>query len=95
MESMKFTKEALMVEMSSMALPSTQKNFIRKVTERKKRKQESHLNSKLSFGHENSKAMSSESLGGIEKYKLQNRKSILGWLSKSHELVKIQIHLNF
>lgn len=41
------------------------------------------------FGHKNSKAMSSDSLGGIEKYKLQNRKPILGWLSKSHELVKI------
>lgn len=30
------------------------------------------------FGHKNSKVMSSDSLGGIEKYKLQNRKSILG-----------------
>lgn len=40
------------------------------------------------FGLKNSKVMSSDSLGGIEKYKLQNRKSILGWLSKSYEVVK-------
>lgn len=40
------------------------------------------------FGHETGKAVSSESLGETEKYKLQNRKSTLGRLSKSHELAK-------
>lgn len=41
------------------------------------------------FGRKNSKAMSSDSLGGKEKYELQNRKPILGWLSKSRESVRI------
>lgn len=44
---------------------------------RKKWKQDSHLNLKL-FCYKNSKATRSDCLGGIEKHKLQNRKSILG-----------------
>lgn len=71
-----------------MELP-LRENFKSKMKEKKEMKAgESHQLETL-FGHKNSKAMSSDSLGGKEKYKLQNRKSILGWLSKNHELVKI------
>jgi hypothetical protein len=53
-------------------------------------KAEETLQLETLFGLQNSKVMSSESLGGIEKYKLQNRKSSVGWLSRNHELVKIK-----
>lgn len=57
--------------------------------EKKEMKAGESLQLETLFGLKNSKAMSSDRLGGIEKHKLQNRKSTLGWLSKNQELVKI------